>query len=359
LVLGWDTFEWFGETINYYVSYAVYMSVYGALLGVALWWMLHKAAIALTRSQILATIITPSLALTVFTQVAFYCETEQGFDDWVWLLMYSAFGLALGLFLTMILRKAIPPFGMRQSLLTVFGWGTAFFIGKHTASTLSYGLEQITENTRVINLIAYSVEAGIAGLIGSLFTTGQLRIRPTIYINWKTVLVAALGFGLGNLLVNILFAPFDEELVFKLIQLAIWGFLGCTVLAFPSKSYKRYIILGLLGGIGMALGQLVWMGFGEPEGIRAAILGATLGLFLGIGTKRPSGALMLLLIGTVAYIFRNSINNLYYSSDLSMAPIVEYPILALSAGLIGLILGTAWSFLNGNNANPPAKQDAD
>jgi len=358
LLLGGAAFEWLGENFNYYVSYAVYMLVYGALLGVALWWMLHKAAIALTRSQILATIITPSLALTVFTQVAFYCETEQGFDDWVWLLMYSAFGLALGLFLTMILRKAIPPFGMRQSLLTVFGWGAAFFIGKHTASTLSYGLEQITENTRVINLIAYSVEAGIAGLIGSLFTTGQLRIRPNIYINWKTVLVAALGFGLGNLLVNILFAPFDEELVFKLMQLAIWGFLGGAVLAFPSKNYKSYLILGLLGGIGMVFGQLTWIALGEPEGFRAIILGAMLGIFLGVGTKRPSGALILFLIGAVAYTFRNSINNSYYASNLSMSSVMEYTVLALSAGLMGLILSAAWSLLNSSEANLPAKQNA-
>jgi len=359
LVLGWDTFEWLGENFNYYVSYAIYMSVYGALLGVALWWMLREAAIALTRSQILAILVTPSITLTVFILVVFYCETELGFGDWTRLLMNSAFGLALGLLLTMVLRKAMPPFGMRQSLLTIFGWGAAFFIGQRTAGTLSYGLEQLTENTRVINLIVYSAEAGIAGLIGSLFTTGQLRIRANIFINWKTVLVAALGFGLGNLLVNILFAPFDEELVFKLIQLAIWGFLGGAALAFPSKSYRRYLLFGLLGSSGMALGHLIWMALGASDGIRPIILGATLGLFLGIGTKKSSSAFILFLMGTAAYTFRYSISDFYYSSNLSMAPIVEYPILALSAGLTGVLLGVTWSFLIGNNATLPAKQDAD
>jgi hypothetical protein len=253
---------------------------------------------------------------------------------------------------------------MRQSLLTVFGWGSAFFIGQYTASTLSYGLRQITENTRVINLIAYSAEAGIAGLIGSLFTTCQLRIRANIFINWKTVLVAALGFGLGNLLVNILFAPFDEELVFKLMQLAIWGFLGGAALAFPSKSYRRYLLFGLLGSSGMALGHLIWMALGASDGIRPIILGATLGLFLGIGTKKSSSALILFLMGAVAHTFRYSIDNFYYNnfyhtSDLLMAPIVEFPVLAISAGLMGLILGAAWSFLKGNNADSSANQDAD
>ena len=148
------------------------------------------------------------------------------------------------------------------------------------------------------------------------------------------------------------------------MQLAIWGFFGGAALAFPSKSYGRYLLFGLLGSSSLALGHLLWMALGVSDGIRPIILGAALGLFLGIGTKKPYGALILLLMGTVANTFRYSIsdfyyNNFYHSSDLFMAPIVEYPILALSAGLLGIILGTTWSFLIGNNATLPAKQDAD
>ena len=106
----------------------------------------------------------------------------------------------------------------------------------------------------------------------------------------------------------------------------------------------------------MIVGQLAWVALGEPDGFRATILGATLGLSLGIGTKRPSGVLILSLMGTVAYMFRNSINDFYYASDLSMDPIVEYPILALSAGLLGLILGMAWSFLNSEEPTTSAQQ---
>ncbi len=354
LVLGWDTFEWLGENFNYYVSYAIYMSVYGALLGFALWWMLREAAIALTRSQILAIIITPSLALTVFTQVAFYCETKQGFDGW--LLMYSVFGLALGLFLTMILRKTMPPFGRRQSLLTIFGWGIAFFIGHRMGGNLSYSLEQIIENTRVINLLAYSAEAGIAGLIGSLFTVGQFKEYQDFNLDWKTVLAASLGFGLGNLFVNILFTPLEEELVFTFLQLTIWGFLGGAALAFPSKSYKRYLFLGLLGSIGMMLGQLAWMALGEPDDLRVFILGAILGLCLGIGTKRIAGVLILSIIGAVAYTFRLIINSFYYN-NYSTTSWGEFIVLALTAGLMGLILGAVWSFLTNHETNPIAKQD--
>ena len=280
-------------------------------------------------------------------------------DEWVWTVMFSTIGLAIGLLLMVILRQALHLKDNNSSPLTIIGWAFAFLIGFLTRENLFYTLEQFTENYRVIYLIVLPVETGIAGLIGSLITTDQLRTSPNIHIKWKTVLAAALGFGLGNLLINILFAPFDEELVFKLIQLAIWGFLGGAALAFPSKSYRRYLLFGLLGSLGMALGHLIWMALGASDGIRPIILGATLGLFLGIGTKKPSGALILLLMGTVAYTFRYSINDFYYSSDLSMAPIVEYPILALNAGLTGMILGTAWSFLIGDNATLPAKQDTD
>ena len=109
----------------------------------------------------------------------------------------------------------------------------------------------------------------------------------------------------------------------------------------------------------MIVGHLAWVALGEPDGLRATLLGAILGLFLGIGTRRPSGALILFLMGALSYTFRNSINNFYYSSNLSMDPIVEYPILALSASLMGLILGMVWSFLNSEKTSSSRRQVED
>jgi len=207
-------------------------------------------------------------------------------------------------------------------------------------------LEHFIDDYRNINLIVLPVESGIAGLIGSLITTDQLRTSLNIRINWKTVLAGTLGLGLSNLFTNIIFSSYDDELLITLVQLAMWGFLGGAALAVPSKNYKRYLLLGLLAGIGMAFGELAWRIVGEPYGFRFALIGAMFGLSLGIGIKRFSAAVVFLLIGTSAFIFRSSIQDIYFASGLSTSPPMVFTIFALSAGLIGLIIGMAWSFLN-------------
>ncbi len=291
LLLGGLIFEWIEENQNTYVALTTYMPVFGALLGTSLWWMLRCVAIKLTRYQILSIILISSVMATSHL-IAFYVWNEHGIGDWVWPVWFAIFGLGIGSLITMLLRQAIPPFSAKQSLFTILGWGVAFLIGQLAAGSLPYSLEQFTENSRTVNLIVYTVEAGIAGLIGSLITIDQLKISPNIRINWKTVLAGTLGFGLGNLFANIIFASIEDELVFMLIHLAIWGLLGGATLAIPSKNYKRYLTSGLLGSIGMILGHLTWVALGEPDGFRAIILGAILGLSLGIGTKRPSSMLI-------------------------------------------------------------------
>ena len=356
LLLGGPTWGWIADNTNTFVAFMIYMPVFGALVGIALWWMLRKVFVRLTRYQILSIILIPSVTITILHLIAFYLRDYIGVDEWVWTVMLAAFGLAIGLLLTVILWQTILTFNNKSSLIIIIGWAFAFLIGKLAKDCLYYPLEQLTDNYRTINLIVLPIEAGIAGLIGSLITIDQLKISPNICINWKTALVGTLGFGLGNLFINILFTSVEDELVFTLIQFGIWGFLGGAALAVPTKSYYRYLMLGMLGSIGMVFGQLAWMALGEPEGFRAIILGATLGLLLGVGTKRPSGMLILLLIGTTAYAFRNTINNFYYASDLSMDLAMEYTVLALSAGLMGLILSMAWSFLNSAIPASPTQQ---
>jgi hypothetical protein len=357
LLLGGPIFAWIEENSSTYAALAIYFPVFGILMGFALRWMMRNTAIQLNRSQTLSIILTPSITIPAFLLVAYYYWAEQGVGDWIWPTMFSLIGLSIGFIFTVIFREVIPPFSRRQSLITILGWGVAFYIGQRTAGNISYGLGQVIENTRIINLIDYSLEAGIAGLIGSMFILGQLKKGQNTFVDRKTVWAAILGFGLGNLLINILFGLY-EDLIITLVQLLIWGFLGGAALAFPSKIYKNYLILGLSGSIGMAFGYLVWKWLGEPEGLYPTIFGVTLGLCLGFGTKKTPGALILLMIGTIAYNIRNILNSIYYDNYNTGLVWVEYSILALSAAIMGLIIGLTWSLFKSSEANPLSKNQA-
>jgi hypothetical protein len=317
--------------------------------------MLRKVAIILSRYQILSIILIPSVTTTVLHLIAFYLWDNLGMGEWIWTVMIAVFGLAIGLLLTVILKQTTKIFNKNLSWFLIIGWAFAFLVGKLAKDNLFFAIEQITDNYRLINLTVIPIESAIAGLIGSLITLDQLKISPNNRINWKTVLAGPLGFGLGNLLTNLIFGSYDDSIII-LAQYSIWGLIGGTALAFPSRNYKRYLIFGLLGCIGMALGYLMWIVLGEPEGFEAIFIGATLGLFLSIGLRSVPSTLILLVIGISAYTFRRNIIDIYYASDLSMEPAMEYTILALSAGLFGMILGVVWSYLNDEKPTSSTQQ---
>lgn len=352
ILIGGPFFTWIEENSNTYTAFAIYIPIFGVLLGFTLWWVLRKAGTTLTHPQILAIIITPAITATILSETAFYIYATILQVEWVWTVMYTGIGLSIGILLSVIFRKNNPAFTRKQFLFTIFGWGFAFYTGQMTQQIyLSYNLGQIIYNERVTNVIAYSLEAGIAGLIGGFLMVGQLRIIPNLHINWKTVLAGALGFSLSNLLVNILFASSGDELNIRVIQFLIWGFLACASLAYPSKEYKRYLALGLLGSIGMAGGQWLWLALGETDSSYSIILGGLLGLFLGIYTKRISGVLILLLFSVIAYIMRYTFDAIYYNSSISQTPAFELTVLALTAGLLGSIIAMVLSLMRSEESS--------
>ena len=346
ILLGGPVFDQIEENSNTYLAFLIYMSVFGALLGTSLWWILNKTAIKLSRSQVLSIIFTPSLIMTSLTWTAYYFWFVQELGDWIWTVMLTSFGLSIGMFLAILLRKSDPTFNRRQSLTVIFGWGIAFFLSQITQQNLFPSLAQLTSDSRMTYIIALPIEAGLAGLIGSMFLIGQLKVNRYFSVNWKTVLAGALGFGLGNLLTNILVASLEESTLFAALQMLVWGVIGGASLAVPSKNYKHYLALGFLGGIGMMLGYLASITLGNPSGINKVITGMILGLSLGIGAKRVPAALILALVAPMGYILRSALMGYYYPSDLSMAEPVEYTFLALTAGLMGAMIASAWSFLN-------------
>jgi hypothetical protein len=271
-------------------------------------------------------------------------ETEFE-TDWIVDLLFPVAGMLIGTLLLALFHKNKISISTWQSIIMIAGWGLAYRIGQIVGSNIGTNLTTMFNNQTFSNLINWSIEAGIAGLIGSLFTLGQYRNHLGQPNSWKPALIAALGFGLGNLFANIIVAPLEDSILIAALQMMIWGLVGGASLAVPSKNYKHYLMLGLLGGIGMALGRLAWAAFGELGAIRYTVTGLSLGLFLGIATKRVSAALILSLVASTGFLVRNVITNSYYGSDLSMAAPVEYTVLAVTAGLVGVIVGAAWSFL--------------
>jgi hypothetical protein len=266
-----------------------------------------------------------------------------------WQVMFPVFGLCIGALLAGVIRHRGVTLNRKQTLAIILGWGLAFLIGQLVQMNLFGGILEATNNERTTKLITLPLEAGFTGLIGTLFLENQLGIISNRRVNWKTVLAGFIGFGLGNLLANIIVAPMEETTIIGSLQMLIWGLVGGASLAVPSKNYKDYLILGVLGGLGMALGYLASIALGNPDGINRIIIGLVMGAFLGFKTRRLSAALILAVVVPMGYFLRSILNNYYYSSNLSMADSVTFPIIALTAGLMGAIIGTAWSFLTPEN----------
>jgi tetratricopeptide (TPR) repeat protein len=315
ILLGGPVFAWIENNSNTYLALSIYMPIFGALAGMCLWWMLHKAAVKLSRRQVLFTTLTPSIMMTTLMLGAYYFWNELNNNNWVWTVMFACFGLSIGTLLAIILRKCDPTFNRNQALTIIFGWGFAFFLGQITQQNLYPSLAQLLKDERQTNIIALPIEAGLAGLIGSMFLIGQLKSVQHFSINWKTVLAGTLGFGLGNLLTNILVAPLENSPVIASIQMLVWGLIGGASLAVPSKNFRHYLALGLLGGLGMMLGYLASIALGNPDGLNRVITGMVLGVFLGFRTRRVSAALILALVAPMGYFLRSILNNYYYTSN--------------------------------------------
>jgi CHAT domain-containing protein/outer membrane protein assembly factor BamD (BamD/ComL family) len=247
--LGWTVYAWLEERLGEYLPYVIYMLVFGTLLGLAFWGCMRMAGIRLGRKAIwliagFPVCVTSLLTIALFT----YRQIEDG--DWLWKVMFAVLGLTLGAWITFVLRQIGNALDKKASIMITVGWGLAFFLGQYTGGSLSTNLENWIgyDNIKAVHIIAWSAEIAIAGLIGGMFTFSQLKMGQGYQTNWKTILSAALGVGMGNALTNIIFISYEEA---PFGQLFLWGLTSGASLAVPSKDFKRYILLGVLGGIGL------------------------------------------------------------------------------------------------------------
>ena len=349
LLVGGAVWEWLYIQLGMYGVTAIYNGLLGALIGLTLWLTLGRTLLRMTTRHLIPVILISS-AIYITTLVSARAIEIELEVAWIVDILFPLAGMVIGTLLVILFHKNKISISTWQSILLIAGWGLAYRIGQIVGSNIGTNLTTMFNNQALSNLINWSMEAGIAGLIGSLFTLGQYRNHWGQRFSWKPILAAALGFGLGNLLANIIVAPMEESTIIAALQKLIWGLMGGASLAFPLKDYKRYLALGLLGGIGMMLGQMASAGLEESMGqLRYAIIGIILGLSLGIGTKRISTALILSLIASMGFTLRNLLTGYYYSSNLSMTEPVKYAFLALAAGLVGFMIGAAWSFITPEN----------
>ncbi|MEW6030609.1 MAG: CHAT domain-containing protein [Chloroflexota bacterium] len=343
-LVGGMNYKWISEHSNFYIAEAIFKLCFGALIGVAFLWLLVKLEARLSHSQIPWFILAQALLVAILMAAA-RLWSQRLAESWV--IMWAVYGLLSGFAVASILRRNDPSFTKGRFPLIVVGWMIAFPIGEIFHWSLVDAVQESIKDTQIANIIIYPIRTGISGLIGGLFMVGALNSNQGFRLNWKTILAGFLGFGLGNLLTNIVTAPMEESTFASVLQFLIWGLIGGASLAVPSTNYKHYLTMGLLGGFGMMIGNLISIAFGDPDGINKIIIGMTLGLVIGIRTKRVTAAFVLALAATTGCLIRTSLlTGYYYPSNLSMAAPVEFTFLALTAGLMGAIIGLAWSFLN-------------
>jgi outer membrane protein assembly factor BamD (BamD/ComL family) len=351
LVLGGKRFDWFAGLIGQTITFILLTSMLGALMGAACWWGLRKIYLKLNKWQDMGLFLSFAFAvaapLTIAREVSSIIT-----DEWIWTVSWSISGLLVGLTLSLYLRKVEPGFGMRQFWFTMLGWEVAFFIGQQVGRQVIPTLTKTMHNSYLRDLAGWTIEEGITGMIGVAITLYQLPLFQSIRVNWKTVGVAAVAFSLSNGVVNTIYKSGYEM---KFGQLFFWGLLGGAFLAYPSKDFKRYLVMGCFAGIGMYLGYQLYKAL--DYNFYLACMGLTLGVLVGVPiwleTKRPFNLLLFMLITLTAFAFRQVlyrwVTYLIYSVDLNkiITSITVRDILksAISASFLGITLGATCSMI--------------
>ncbi len=234
----------------------------------------------------------------------------------------------------------------------MLGWGVAFFIGQQIGSQVSSALPQSIHDIYLRDVIGSIIEEATVGLVGSSITLYQLQSFQNFRVNWKTVGIAALGFALGNALLNTIYKSGYET---KFGQLFFWGLIGGACLAYPSKDLKRYLILGCCSGLGIYLGYQAhqFLNYSFYTATMSLTLGILLGIPFWIETKKPLNFPLLLVVTFLAFAFHLVLYRwvaylIYYIGlEKIVRHIATRDIIksALSVSILGAALGATWTML--------------
>jgi hypothetical protein len=267
------------------------------------------------------------------------------------------FGLCVGALLAGVIRQRGVTLNRTQSLAIILGWGFAFFIGQFIQANSFESIRKTLDNNYITKLVAYSMESGIAGLYGSIITLNQLPLNQKRRINWMTAVASLLGFGLGYASIYLISTTSADVYIG---QILIWGFLGGITLIIPSKDIKRYLLHGILGSIGLYLGYKIldfslggngfYLAKNASSYISSALFPVLVGGIFGLLFATPIKRISRILVFAVFVIFSFSLFSALTSYLVNMFLHSTFHIFniarIISAGVLGLLLGTIWSYLN-------------
>jgi tetratricopeptide (TPR) repeat protein len=282
------------------VGFVLLSAVAGLLAGIVLWVARRSAANRNAFKYMLLMAGGWLLAFVVASSLAWIWARDIGLMAW---LLAGGLGGALGgLFTSLILwqpdperRQAI----MRMAIGGALGLGSGFLIAELMGGALIHMSEFLPGW-----LLSRRIGIAIAGVVVGWFLLDERLVKDRLGIYWRTVLFGAGGFFLAALPLNYLFEPvwiFDDAF---LIYLALLGFIGTSLFAMPSKSPKRMITLGVMGGAGLILGHLLLILVLRQENdfFAPAFWGLGLGAVLALRTRGLPVVIMLGLLCLAAFV---------------------------------------------------------
>jgi len=186
-----------------------------------------------------------------------------------------------------------------------------------------------------------------AVLLGLLFTFGFQLKKPWEVL--KTALFGALGFAVGNTIVDIINTPLHLPAE---ISFALWGLIGGAILEAPSRDSRRILFTAAMCGIGLFVGAYVAFDVLPAIGVQYAnsefsvknitlyqpFLGLGLGLALGLLIRRMSAIAVLALLGAGMYLITRALNVEFFN----FSSLWESSIRGM---LIGLVLGYGYGYM--------------
>lgn len=299
-----------------------------------------------------------------FTQVAFY------------FVLGGFFGAAVAYFL----RRIVPNWTAKQSLLTIGGWAIGLsgallagliriefsavvmvFYGVSTVAAIAWANPSIPPIKITLMFLCWALASKYGGELGNflernLSTNYAWYFADAVMIlfgllgtigiyeyssmrSLKAILLSAVGFALGNYIGTVVgrMLLLSADIEFP-IQYALMGFLAGCVIELPSRNWKKTLLKGGLFAatlvIGYLLGTLLPMKY---ISLRNIVYGAIFGIVFGLSTRRVSIILILAILGMAIF----SISSIYIAR-LGFHVNVE----AITRGaMIGLVLGFGYAYL--------------
>jgi outer membrane protein assembly factor BamD (BamD/ComL family) len=316
------------------VAVAIYLTPIAGFYGAVLAFALSKVMLDWHRKSSLALIAGWTLGLGIpFILFAVHVVGEDAF---------IVYRLLTSLSVAVAIKWARPATSPMTLILVFVSWVLVWRV----TAPLSDHLMRLFNADYVAALVD-----GVLILFGLLFTFG-LQVESSWEV-LKTALFGALGFAVGNFLLDIIgpLLTIPIEITF-----ALWGLIGGAILEVPSRNSRRILSSAAICGFGFLVGSYVAFdlhpaitgqyansGFAARYAIlRQIALGTGLGLAFGSFIRRISAIVVLALLGAGVFMVTSVLFSREFS-DISSIPD------AVRGALIGFVLGYGYAYMRTGN----------